>query len=331
MSDSPPQPIDYEPDVPGTQTKTPVLRTLLAGTLMGAANLVPGVSGGTMVLACGVYQPFVDATADATRLRFTRQSVLFLVLLWGMKLVAMGALAAPVVWAVTKYPAVSYAAFAGMTLAGTPILWKMVRHPKIDACRDGSRGSGRASNRALLITLAVIGFLALAFLGRPMDKPDTGASADPYTPTPNIPLDAVAGLAALSAMVLPGISGGTIKLVLGRYEPTVWAIGQTWAWLVPWQSAAPLSQFGPIIVPYVLGAVAGLILVSNALKWLLHHYEQPMSALLLGILWGSAVAIWPRSALKFANPTLLAGCLVAAVIAFAFVYGLTRLKQPTAE
>ena len=275
---------------------------------MGAANLVPGVSGGTMVLACGLYGHFVDSTADATRLKFTRFSVLFLVLLWGAKLASMGALAKPVTLAVVRYPSVAYAIFAGMTLAGTPILWRM--RPK------------RGERRGVGLALAVAGFAAMLLLTPTMTKPPVGDG--PYVPTTNIPLDLLAGGLALSAMVLPGVSGATMKLVLGRYEPTVWSIGETWAWVVPWDSAAPAGQWGPIIVPYVLGALVGLFAVSNLLKWLLKRHEAVMAALLLGVLWGSATVIWPWG---WSGVPHLLGLLLAAAAGFAAVWALSFLGE----
>lgn len=287
--------------------RVPVLRTLLGGTLMGAANLVPGISGGTMVLACGLYGHFVDATADATRLKFTRRSVAFLLLLWGAKLAAMGALARPVTAAVVSYPAIAYAVFAGMTLAGTPILWRLL--PK------GRRGGLTA------VPLVLAGVVVMLLLTPPTEKPPV--DAETFTPTLNIPKDLLVGGVALSAMVLPGVSGGTMKLVLGRYEPTVWSIGQTWAWLVPWEDAAPVGQWVPIIAPYVIGAVIGLFAVSNLLKWLLKHYENLMAALLLGVLWGSAVVIWPRGVTEV--PQVL-GLVMAAAIGFVGVYALTWVR-----
>ena len=289
--------------------KVQIVRTLVAGALMGAANLVPGVSGGTMVLACGVYKPFVASTAAATRLRFTRPVVLFIVLLWGAKLAAMGALAGPVTALVVGHRSLAYAAFAGMTLAGTPVLWRLLK-----------KGT---SPKWLLIALGVVGFAVLVLFGTPAEKPDVDLG-EGYRPTINVPLDTVAGAAALSAMVLPGISGGTIKLILGRYEPTVWSIGETWAWLVPWQSASPVDWWGPIILPYVVGAIVGLVVVSNLLKLLLEKYEQPMAALLLGVLWGSAVAIWPRDA---TGPSDVAGVIIACIVGFVAVYALTFLKS----
>ena len=292
----------------------PIARTMLTGGLMGTANLVPGVSGGTMVLVCGLYAHFVDATADVTRLKFTRPAVTFLAVLFAAKVAAMVALATPVAEVVVAYRASAYSLFLGMTLAGTPVLYAILR----------DRGTPPEQFRRwipwLLMPLGAAAVASLALI----PHGDAVTDARDYRPESNVPLDAAAGAAAYSAMVLPGVSGGTIKLALGRYEPTVWSIGQAGRWLVPGSSAAPASVWGPILLPYVLGAVAGLVIVSNALKWLLRRYERAMAGLLLGVLWGSVVPIWPFTS-ESGMSDYLVGTLLAAV-GFGAVYALTLWK-----
>ena len=144
-------------------------------------------------------------------------------------------------------------------------------------------------------------------------------------------MDAVAGAAAYGAMVLPGVSGGTVKLALGRYEPTVWSLGQPLPWLgslAGLGEAAPASAWAPILVPYAAGALVGLILVSNALKWLLKRYERAMAGLLLGVLWGSVVPIWPFDGETTAGEWATGA--VAAAVGFAAVWGLTVWQKRTA-
>ncbi len=285
----------------------PILRTIVGGALMGTANLVPGVSGGTMVLAVGLYDRFVAAAADVTRLHLHRRAVVFIVLLFGAKFAAMGLLGVPVATAISRYQATAYALFLGMTLAGTPILWRILR-------RTGGLRA-RSTWPLVVIGIALMALLALVPKG---DKPEP---TDDYRPVTNMPLDAFAGAAAYSAMVLPGVSGGTIKLALGRLEPTIWSIGQAGNYVNPAVDAAPLDQWLPILLPYTLGAVVGLVLVSNALKWLLRRHEVATTAMLLGVLWGSILPIWP-----FDRETTMSGYLLAAVAAsvgFAGVYALT--------
>ena len=292
----------------------PVVRTLVAGGLMGTANLVPGVSGGTMVLVCGLYAHFVDATADITRLTFTRPALKFLAILFAAKVAAMGALGAPVAEAVVAYREWAYSLFVGMTMAGTPVLWSILQKRKVDT---------PPGDRWVPWVLMPLGAAAVASLALiPHDKSVTDARE--YRPESDVVLDAAAGAAAYSAMVLPGVSGGTVKLALGRYEPTVWSIGQAGRWAWPGSASAPVSVWGPILLPYVLGAVAGLVIVSNLLKWLLRRYERAMAGLLLGVLWGSVVPIWPFT--RASGPADYAIGAVLAAAGFAAVYVLTLWK-----
>ena len=295
---------------------TPVVRTLLTGGLMGTANLVPGVSGGTMVLVCGLYAHFVDATAAVSRGRFGRSALSFLGLLFAAKFAAMGLLGAPVAEAVESHRSVAYSLFLGMTLAGTPVVWEIFR-----------KAPPRTGVPWLAWALVPLGFAAmasLALLPQPGGHQELG---DDYRPASNVPLDAVAGAAAYGAMVLPGVSGGTVKLALGRYEPTVWSLGQPARAL--WGEAAPIGVWGPILLPYALGAVVGLVLVSNLLKWLLSRYERAMAALLLGVLWGSVVPVWPFDAASAAGDWMKGAA--AAAIGFGLVYALTVWQKRAAS
>jgi len=81
-------------------------------------------------------------------------------------------------------------------------------------------------------------------------------------------------------------------------------------------------------VPYTLGAIVGLVVVSNLLKWLLAAYERPMTALLIGVLWGSVIPVWPFRGETAAGEALAAA--VAAALGFAGVYALSLWKPARA-
>jgi uncharacterized membrane protein len=94
----------------------------------------------------------------------------------------------------------------------------------------------------------------------------------------NTPMDVVAGLIGATTMVLPGISGSYMLLVMDQYDRVIGAIDD--------------RDFG-IIIPVGIGAVAGVVALSNALKYLLHHYERATIGFLLGMLLGSVLGLWP--------------------------------------
>ena len=103
------------------------LRGIIGGVLMGLANLVPGISGGTMLLASGIYPRFINAVAEVTTFKFKFRSLLVLALVSGSALLAILLLAGVVKDLVVGYRWAMYSLFIGLTLGGLPIVWKMVR------------------------------------------------------------------------------------------------------------------------------------------------------------------------------------------------------------
>ena len=100
---------------------------MLGGALMGLANLVPGISGGTMLLAAGIYPRFIQALAELSGLRFRKSSfiVLGLVGVAGTGAILLGA--GTVKDAVVEHRWAMYSLFIGLTLGGVPVLWQMAR------------------------------------------------------------------------------------------------------------------------------------------------------------------------------------------------------------
>ena len=117
-----------------------VPRGLIGGTLMGLANLVPGISGGTMLLAAGVYPAFIDAIADITTLRLKPKPLLVLATIGGAAVLAIGLLAGPTRALVVNERALMYSLFIGLTLGGLPLVWRLAR-PATPAVWMGAGGA----------------------------------------------------------------------------------------------------------------------------------------------------------------------------------------------
>ena len=279
-----------------------VLRTVVAGVLMGLANLVPGVSGGTMVLVMGLYDQFVASLADATRLRFTRRSVFFLVLLAGVAGAAIALFSGPMSRAVTHHRCAMFCLFIGLTLGGTPVLLAMLKPVRWPA------GVG------LLVGLGV-----MIAIGQPQEPELTenaeGAAAVAVALEPHYGRDLAAGVLGMSAMVLPGISGAHMLLILGRYEVILAAVSKTKDYAFSFGREGSMSEFLPIMIPVAIGALVGLVVLSNLLKWMLRRHPQPMVGALLGVLWGAVYALWPFSATSSAGDYVLGVCLMLAGVA----------------
>lgn len=249
------------------------IRGGLGGTLMGLANLVPGISGGTMLLASGVYQPFVNAIAELSTLKFRLRSIVLLGSIVVAAALAIVLLAGPVKDLVVTQRWIAYSVFIGLTLGGVPLIWAMIREARRE--RNAKPVSPAVG--------AIIGIAAMAFMV--LFKAEGGAST-------NFFMLALAGLAGASAMVLPGLSGGYLLLVLGQYVPILASIDRC-------KDAASAGDFGAllaewvVIVPVGIGVVLGVVGVSNLVKFMLQRFEGLTLGVLLGLLLGSVLGLWP--------------------------------------
>ena len=234
--------------------------SLLTCFWMGLANLVPGISGGTMILAVGLYDRFIGAVADVTRLRLRRESLLFLAVLGFGLVLAIVSLSGVAVSLVSSHRWAMYSLFVGLTLGGVPALARL--------SRPWSAG---------VFVAGAVGMAAMAALA-------WGLSGTSLPAT--VPMLAVVGAAAASSMILPGVSGSYVLLILGMYDLVIGSLSAGALREDPAGSAA-------IIVPVVVGAVLGVGLLSNVLRWLLRRQPSISHGALLGLLCGSVFGLWP--------------------------------------
>lgn len=236
------------------------------GALIGAAEVVPGVSGGTVALVVGVYTELITSAGhlvsavrllllgrreEARREHAHVQWSVLLPLLAGMA-VAVVVGAAVLEPVLEEHPVGSRAVFAGMILASLSVPIQMVR-------RWGARE----------VVVAVVAAVAAALLtGLP---PGTVSN-------PPLPVVSVAAALAVCALVLPGVSGSFLLLTLGLYAPTLAAVND--------RDLAYLGAF-------VAGAVVGLSAFVKVLQYLLGHHPSVTLAVMTGLMAGSLRALWP--------------------------------------
>jgi putative membrane protein len=260
----------------------PLVRCGAAGVLMGMANLVPGVSGGTMILVMGLYDEFIAAVADVTCLRFTRRNIMFLAVVGGAAVVTIASLAGLIREWVTAYQSAMYALFIGMTLGGAPALTRRLRG------FDWAAGSGLALGLAILIAIALTGDdVTGSTKGSASGSPEAQIVQAAYV------RDFLAGAVGICAMVLPGISGAYMLLLIGRYEAILASISSAKDAAMTFGGDPVGFSFLHILVPVAMGAALSLVAASNFLRWMLRKHPQPVLGFLLGILLGSVVGLWP--------------------------------------
>ncbi len=251
-----------------------LVRAALGGVLMGLANLVPGISGGTMLLAAGIYPRFVAAVAEVSTLRFRAPALVLLGTVAVAAIAGIVLLAGPIKDLVVHQRWIMYSLFVGLTLGGLPVVWRMAR----PATRSVFLGAGG-------------GFVAMSALAIAQASGATGGDGQA-----NLLLLGLAGLAGASAMILPGVSGGYLLLVLGQYVPILGAIEALKDAVAARDLAAATEPALTVLLPVGVGVVVGVVVVSNALKWLLARYEKATLGVLIGLLLGAVVGLWPFQA-----------------------------------
>lgn len=273
------------------------------GLLMGAADIVPGVSGGTMALIVGIYERLVRSirNAAAAPVALLRGDVAgmrerFRGVEWGLVLpLGVGILTALVVGALVieellhTYPAGSRALFFGLIAASVPLPWRRM-----------SRRGGRAL--VIAAVFAVLAFIVTAI--PPLAIED-----------PTLILVFLAASVAICAMILPGLSGAFILLILGMYDPTLAAIS---------------DRNLVYIAVFAAGAVLGLGLFAQLLEWLLANRHDATMAALVGLMVGSLRVLWPwqtedRGFLAPPDLGSVGVVLLLAAVGFAIVTVLVRL------
>ncbi|MCU0988281.1 MAG: DUF368 domain-containing protein [Xanthomonadales bacterium] len=237
----------------------------LRGFCMGSADVIPGVSGGTMALILGIYERLLRAIRSFDRdwlnsllhLRvaeaLARNDLLFLLPLgFGIMLaILFFTRVVPLPALIVSDPEIIYGLFFGLILASVIILMGEV---------------DRYGPKEVVITAAgvLFGFAIVNLV--PVETPTSAWFIF------------VCGFVAICAMLLPGISGSFVLLVLGKYAYIIDALG-----------AFDL----PVILTFAAGALAGVIVFSRAIVWLLERYHQTTLLLIKGILIGSLWIIWP--------------------------------------
>ncbi|MEM8756396.1 MAG: DUF368 domain-containing protein [Planctomycetota bacterium] len=284
MNDSPPAeaPTDTEPARPAADDTEPRagfsaslgVRAAAGGALMGLANLVPGISGGTMLVAVGIYRRFIDAIADTTRLKIKPDSIALLGIVVLAAVAAIGGLAGVIADALVGFRWGMYSLFIGLTLGGVPLLWAMLR--------KGDNRLGPAAIGGFLAGLAVMIGLVLA------QSAGSDGAADASGPV----MLALGGAAAASAMILPGVSGAYLLLLLGQYDAVINAIKSFVSAAADADLDGMLAELA-VVVPIGIGVVAGVVGVSNVLRFVIHRYEKATLGVLLGLLVAAPLGLYP--------------------------------------
>jgi len=239
------------------------LSTFVKGLAMGAADVVPGVSGGTIAFITGIYDTLLESIRrinpqligilrrDGVKAAFVHINGFFLIALFAGVFTSIATLAKLISWLLVTHPIPLWSFFFGLIVVSVFHMLKQIE---------------KKSLSRLLLLLFGIGFAYSITILQPLQLEPTNI---------NILL---AGAIAICAMILPGISGSFILLLIGMYTPILGAVK---------------SVDITVLLLFISGCVTGLLSFSHVLTWLLKHFRDITLIFLTGLMVGTLPKIWP--------------------------------------
>ena len=235
----------------------------IKGFFIGAANVIPGVSGGTMALILGIYEELINAVSSLNfhflrliarlKIKEALSSIhwVFLLPVGLGVLLATFSLAEALAWLLDSYPIIVWSFFFGLILSSVYTVGKVIKE-------------WRATTIVAIVIGTIVAYLLFGMLP---------------SSTPNAPwFIFLSGFVAICAMILPGISGAYILVVLGKYQYALEALNN--------------KDFEAIFI-LAAGAFVGLLSFVRLISWFLKRYHDLTMAILIGLMLGSLRKIWP--------------------------------------
>ena len=231
---------------------------------MGIANVIPGVSGGTIALITGIYEDLINSlkSFDTNSLKFITSldilgfikytNLYFLIAVFGGSIASVFSIASLFKYLFTHYPILIWAFFFGLIIASIYFVGKRITK----------------WNTATIISLVIGTGIALSL-----------SFITPATENENLFFVFICGIIGISGMMLPGLSGSFILILMGNYELLM---------------VTAVTELNLVLLGvFLLGSAFGLMSFSHILAWIFKHYKNPTLALLTGFILGSLSIIWP--------------------------------------
>ena len=237
---------------------------ILKGFALGIANVIPGVSGGTIAVILGIYEKLIDILSNLkTKLKENFKYLLFLAI--GL-ILAIGLFSNAVTFCLKNYPFATILFFIGFIIGGMPPLLNKVKS-KIDI----------KSVICFIIAFTVV--MLMAFI-----TPDTMNKSLDIINIKTLIILFLIGVLGAASMVLPGISGSFVLMLIGYYEPIMNSISE-------FTKLNNLTHNILILALFGLGVLFGIIFMAKLIKILLEKYEIPMYMGIIGFVIASAISI----------------------------------------
>ncbi|MBQ7636726.1 MAG: DUF368 domain-containing protein [Lachnospiraceae bacterium] len=259
---------------------------ILRGIVIGVANIIPGVSGGTMMVSMGIYD---DIISSINNLFKNFKKSLLTLLPYGIGMVAgIVGFAFAIEWLFGKFPIPTALLFIGLIFGGIPMLWKRVKG-KVDA------------GAVILFILFFALIIGLEILGQ-----RAGIERELSLTPVGIIIALTVGCIAAATMIIPGVSGSMVMMILGYYNSIIGTLTGAITALKETDFKNFFLLLGALI-PFIIGVFVGLFGVAKLIRYLLDKHESKTYAAILGLIAASPYPVYVHSG---------AGSISAAAVIF---------------
>ena len=249
-----------------------MIKSILKGVVIGIANIVPGVSGGTMMVSMGIYDKLIHCITHL--FSEFKKSVLFLLPIAVGMLAAIVGSSFGISWLFEHYPIQTNLLFVGLILGGLPAI-----------CKNVSGKKKKAGHIAVGIFFFVL-VIAFAAIGE-----SEGAAADLTFNVGNVLKLFGVGVIASATMVIPGVSGSMVLMLMGFYHPILETIKDFCSALAAADMQTVLADCG-ILIPFGLGVVAGIFGIAKLVEIIFEKFPLYAYWAIIGLIVSSPVAIF---------------------------------------
>ena len=282
---------------------------VLAGVLFGLANVIPGVSGGTMAVVFGVYERLIGILSDP--IKGIKKEWKFILVFGVGAVIGILAFGKLMNWLLERYPAQSAMFFVGVILGSLPMLFK-------SSFMQG--GKVRVTAGTLIAFLVGFGIMIPMIAAGNTDEAKEAAKAGAALGSVDVGqalLMLVYGVIASSTMIIPGISGSFVMLLLGLYGKIIAAVAAL--------TSSNLMSAVILLLPFGIGVVLGLVFCSKLIKFLLKKYPNITYAAIFGFVVGSIGCVFPG----FKNIDLIG--VIAMIAGIVVLWACDRLAPENAK
>lgn len=279
---------------------------VIKGLLIGVANIIPGVSGGTMMVSMGVYEKIIGVVNNL--FKDIKKSILTLLPLGIGILFGIAVFSFIIPWCLEVYPFPTSFCFVGLILGGIPAI--------IKPAKESLQKEGKSISAPHIIAFAFFFVLVVGM----------AAMNETQTLSANFDLSLgfmitlfIVGVVAAATMVVPGVSGSLVLMILGFYEGIMSSISGFISAVFAFDWAQIFYYVG-ILAPFGIGVIVGIFAVAKLIEWLFAKFPSITYCGILGLIVASPIGIVMKMGRNNINPVTIIVGIVLLVVGTWFTY-----------